>query len=272
MVHLSRSEYDSIDKRSWITINECLEDASNARNLNEFYVSAVAGAERLVPCDIGACCFRFENGLPRWVKGGPDKMGNQFNEYYRYHFPTPISAVIEPVPWTVFPARIYDATKYVQEYLRPHRVGSILGTVEGRIHLAILREPSETQFNLVEASGLKVLSRQLEGLHRWILHTEKELRCQISRDPAGHLPKFLSPREAEIVNLVDCGYSAKDIGLALDISPRTAERHLANAYEKMGLRSRSELHLFLHPAPEYSPQGHKSINKRLLAVNPGAFL
>ena len=49
----------------------------------------------------------------------------------------------------------------------------------------------------------------------------------------------LSDREREVVQLVARGLGNEQIGEALHLSPRTVERHLANAYAKLGLSGRS---------------------------------
>ncbi len=51
----------------------------------------------------------------------------------------------------------------------------------------------------------------------------------------------LSPREEEVVRLVARGHSTGQISASLFISDYTVQRHLQNAFEKVGVRSRREL-------------------------------
>lgn len=51
----------------------------------------------------------------------------------------------------------------------------------------------------------------------------------------------LSPREKEILDLVVRGYSNKEISKALHISEYTAEDHLSNIFEKVGVQGRRSL-------------------------------
>lgn len=51
----------------------------------------------------------------------------------------------------------------------------------------------------------------------------------------------LTPRELEVARLAARGFSSLEIGSQLHISERTAESHLANAYAKLGIHSRSAL-------------------------------
>jgi DNA-binding CsgD family transcriptional regulator len=51
----------------------------------------------------------------------------------------------------------------------------------------------------------------------------------------------LSLRELQVATLASRGYTAAEIGSRLHISSRTVESHLANAYGKLSIHSRSEL-------------------------------
>jgi two-component system response regulator NreC len=51
----------------------------------------------------------------------------------------------------------------------------------------------------------------------------------------------LSPREAEVLRLIACGYSNKEIAARLDISIKTVEAHKANSSRKLGLQSRIDI-------------------------------
>ena len=55
------------------------------------------------------------------------------------------------------------------------------------------------------------------------------------------LAQALTRREREVVVLATEGFTAREIGALLFIGERTVETHLANAYGKLGVRSRLEL-------------------------------
>ena len=65
--------------------------------------------------------------------------------------------------------------------------------------------------------------------------------------PAPMAPKVSGPvdslslRELQVATLASRGYTAAEIGSRLHISCRTVESHLANAYGKLSIHSRSEL-------------------------------
>ena len=55
----------------------------------------------------------------------------------------------------------------------------------------------------------------------------------------------LSPREQDVAALACLGYTNRQIGAFLSISPETVKTHLRNALVKFNLRTRSELHMLL---------------------------
>ena len=52
---------------------------------------------------------------------------------------------------------------------------------------------------------------------------------------------LLSPREGEVVALVAGGASNRTIGFILAISDKAVEKHLARAFAKLGVASRTQL-------------------------------
>lgn len=54
----------------------------------------------------------------------------------------------------------------------------------------------------------------------------------------------LTPREREVVCLVACGYTSKDVGLSLGISENTVESHRRRIMSKLGIASVAELTKF----------------------------
>jgi LuxR family transcriptional regulator, maltose regulon positive regulatory protein len=58
--------------------------------------------------------------------------------------------------------------------------------------------------------------------------------------PASDLTTPLSPRELEVLVRMAAGDSNKQIARALDLSPHTVKRHVANILDKLGLASRGQ--------------------------------
>lgn len=57
-------------------------------------------------------------------------------------------------------------------------------------------------------------------------------------------PGGLSDREVEVVRLVAVGRTNREIGQLLGVSPRTAQKHVMNVYDRLGLESRAGLALY----------------------------
>ena len=68
------------------------------------------------------------------------------------------------------------------------------------------------------------------------------LREHLERVRSGETERdLLTPRETEILELVADAHTNDEIGLLLDISKKTVERHRENILEKLGMRDRVEL-------------------------------
>ncbi|MBX3599883.1 MAG: helix-turn-helix transcriptional regulator [Rubrivivax sp.] len=59
----------------------------------------------------------------------------------------------------------------------------------------------------------------------------------------------LTGRELEVVALIARGQSNKLIARALDLSPHTVKRHVANALGKLGMVSRGQAAAWFHARP-----------------------
>jgi len=57
-------------------------------------------------------------------------------------------------------------------------------------------------------------------------------------------PAGASDRADEVIRLVAVGRTNQEIGALLGVSPRTAQKHVMNVYDKLGLESRAGLALF----------------------------
>ena len=71
----------------------------------------------------------------------------------------------------------------------------------------------------------------------------------VSRRPDNAAPRIerpagLTEREAEVVALLARGLQTKQVARALGISAKTADRHIQNAYRKIGVSTRAAATLF----------------------------
>jgi DNA-binding NarL/FixJ family response regulator len=64
------------------------------------------------------------------------------------------------------------------------------------------------------------------------------------RAPRIERPAGLTEREAEVVGMLARGLQTKQVARALGISVKTADRHVQNAYRKIGVSTRAAATLF----------------------------
>lgn len=105
-----------------------------------------------------------------------------------------------------------------------------------------------------QAATLRVVHPQLEGrfaeaealaTEAWALgeqvnrsNAEEVFRQQVTKGAT--LPDGLTDREAEVLRLIAAGTSNRAIAVALVLSVRTVERHIANLYPKIGAHNRAD--------------------------------
>ena len=71
-------------------------------------------------------------------------------------------------------------------------------------------------------------------MHEWVR------RATSAQPPATALPDGLTPREADVLGRVAAGRTNREIADDLVISVHTVERHIHNAYQKIGVRNRAD--------------------------------
>jgi DNA-binding NarL/FixJ family response regulator len=76
------------------------------------------------------------------------------------------------------------------------------------------------------------------GLH--VLPTHTSRRDLAGSDLAG--PELLTPREADVLDLLQRGRSNAEIAASLHVSVETVRTHARHIYRKLGVRTRRELH------------------------------
>lgn len=76
----------------------------------------------------------------------------------------------------------------------------------------------------------------------------QHLRVALQRRPARGRSAALTLRQAEVARAYCAGYTSKDVGLRLGLSPATVRVHLRNVYARAGVSSRSALREWLAQA------------------------
>jgi NarL family two-component system response regulator LiaR len=113
----------------------------------------------------------------------------------------------------------YQDDPYIYGLLDAGASGYILKTAEGQEIVRAVRATAAGQAAIDPAVAPRLIAR--------LTH------------PASH-SDTLTERELEVLRLVARGQTNKQIGVALQISDRTVQNHLANIYAKLGVASRTE--------------------------------
>lgn len=89
---------------------------------------------------------------------------------------------------------------------------------------------------VVQREGKRLVIRLVSDLEQSLLLLEKHPTMKQPQSPA---PCGLSPREAQVLGWVSQGKTNKEIGVILELSARTVQKHLEHIYQKMGVESRT---------------------------------
>jgi len=87
--------------------------------------------------------------------------------------------------------------------------------------------------------GLEVVVKALEAVARGEVWAERRLVAEVLENPTPRL----TPREKEVAALAALGLSNEEIAKELGISVKTVKAHLSLAFQKLGVKRRSELAL-----------------------------
>ncbi|QLY33135.1 AAA family ATPase [Nocardia huaxiensis] len=184
------------------------------------------------------------------VRGGrPERAGDHLTAFERW-----AASVANPVAEALLQrcrallAGGDDAEKHYSAALAQHGdIGSPYDRARTRLvygeWLRRRRRRSDARTQLVEA--LETFEQL--GAGAWVGRVQTELAA-LGDQPA--TPRRsdplaqLTPQETQVVRLAAAGYSNKEIGARLFLSPRTIGHHLYNAYPKLGIARRADLAQF----------------------------
>jgi len=144
------------------------------------------------------------------------------------------------VDWAVMPSN-----EFYTDFLKPLGIRYILTPKVGYLpHL--LRSASSLPFTEQECRVYQTVVSHLANFHSYHRKISRLSQQAVHHAELAYDCRILSRREAEIVRLMALRMTAREIASILLISSRTVERHMANAYEKLGVDNRADLLIRLH--------------------------
>lgn len=107
-----------------------------------------------------------------------------------------------------------------------------------------MTEPRPHRPALAPQQAVDMVTREAEAGRLDVDSVAAVLATAGHRGPRLERPSGLTEREAEVVGLLARGLQTKQIGRALGISAKTADRHIQNAYAKIGVSTRAAAAVF----------------------------
>ena len=129
------------------------------------------------------------------------------------------------LPVRILFVSMHDNEQYLLEALKCGAAGYVLKSALDRDLIAACRAAVRDQAFLYP-TAMRMFMEQLDAHENAI--------------PANAF-EVLTPREHEVVKLIAEGHTGREIARLLVISPKTVDRHRANALDKLGLHDRVEL-------------------------------
>lgn len=231
----------------WRRLFEFIADVSQQRTVDESIDTVLENVETLVPGDRGVSLMQMRGLIPycvRWPDYAADYIPD-FNDYFNEHSPMyydrPYRA-LPPVDWLR-----YEDTEYHNEFNRPLRIRHSIGVgIVDRartLHytLFVHRGPSGPPFEDRDRAVFAHLWRPLSRIVTLLSYQSHSLRARIHEREVSAGCSLLSPREAEVADLICRRLTMRQIGERLGISHRTVERHALHIYQKLDVTGRNEL-------------------------------
>jgi DNA-binding CsgD family transcriptional regulator len=228
---------------------ELIGDIQGLLSLDEFRPGLVAAVRRAVPTD---WVSYNEIGPEPWDLVDPPPPDWGYEAFARLAHQNPLVAHMSTGPRPGAPVRISDVTsredfhaleiyrelyrplgvEYQIAFTLPHEPPRLLGVALSRRH---------HDFTDAERDLLTRARPFLIQGYRNVLAFESGRRtADLGVMTASLRAAGLTHREAEAMALVARGNSSADAADALHIGPRTVDKHLQNAFAKLGVRGRSQ--------------------------------
>lgn len=254
MARTVRSEYEDLP---WNKILSFLTEMSAVRDVDSFFGTLFAGIGKLIPFDHSAQWFRMRNSDDKGIwdafAGGKpsfccvaDSTGNKsFVENFNNHFwpLQPPPARKEAYGYAVDYDE-WENTEFYCDFIRPEGIGHSLVPAKKNIRYSftLQRGRKSAGFNERDKLLIGLVSPHLDGIYSCLRKIDSFKMTLSERIDLGGAGYRLTGREEEIVKLTLFRFTADEAAALLCISRRTIEKHLADVYEKLNIRSRQELY------------------------------
>lgn len=230
MARLSESDYRQI--------LDLLREAATVDGTVPFTKPVLDVLRRLVPCDVVAYHERPHPKAGRAIVFSGEPRGPVTPEVAAAHRPLEHQDLLAPTPGArkfsdLFSRAEFHRLEHYQEVAHPLGVEDMFrlwldphGDAEARLEF----DRPDRRFRERDRDVLDLLRPHLEQFRRNALR-----RRRVSANGA----ESLTPREVEILDLVAEGCTNVAVARILWIAPKTVGKHLENAYEKLGVHTRT---------------------------------
>jgi DNA-binding CsgD family transcriptional regulator len=232
MPRLSESDYRSV--------LDVLHEAEAIDGPIPFPGPVLDALRRLVPCDVVAYHRRLSRGLPAVAFTGEprgDKTRHVAEAQKRWCHQDPMTPVDGTHMYSDFLSRReLRRLELYQEVMRPLGVEYMARLWLDSSGASGARLEFDRATSDFQERDRAVLDLILPHLKQFLRNAARRRRSSSTPDGGAAL---LTPREHEIVELVAEGKRNAEVATLLWISPGTVRKHLENAYEKLGVHTRT---------------------------------
>ena len=191
---------------------------------------------------------RFAQGVT--VNMSPDNLGS-YERYYQFHDPITFKLKARCVPTLVtevMPQRELTRTEFFNDFLGRDGLhwGVNMYCVSGSRHVGDVRIWRSRRRENFDQRELDILALVRPALTRALERAEAQRQCaHVRSGRASELVRRLSPREAQVAQLVSEGLADKEIARSLSVSVTTVRTHIERLFGKLGVHKRSAVGLAL---------------------------
>jgi len=228
-----------LSETDYVGVLEVLREAAAVDGPNPFTRPVLDALHRMVPCDVVAYHERHEPSGRRHIGyvGEPHgTMTSEIRAAVRRHWSSdPLAKPYDGArKYSDFLSRReYHRLAIYQEACRPLRIEYMLSLWLDRRGAGMARLEFDREHRDFSERDRAVLDVLLPHLAQFRINAVRRRRT------AGSLDDRLTRREREILELVADGLRNAEVARILWISPETVRKHLENAYEKLGVHTRT---------------------------------